>query len=71
MPPFKKKNGEVVMTQIDVDARAQQLFEEYGPRAMIIAGQRARAAASQSDHVQARMWRRIEAVSEICSALAS
>lgn len=59
------------MDQIDVDACAQQLFEEYGPRAMVIAAQRAQAAAGENDHAQARMWRRIEAVSEICSALAS
>jgi hypothetical protein len=59
------------MTLFDVDTRAQQLFEEYGPRARIIAAQRARTAESECDHAQASMWRRIEAISEICSALAS
>jgi hypothetical protein len=49
------------MDVIDIDTRAQRLFEDYGPRALVIAAQRARAAASRNDLKEARLWRRIEA----------
>jgi hypothetical protein len=56
------------MPIVDIDARAQELFDECGPRATLIAAEQARAAAARDDDAQARMWRRIEAVTGLCGA---
>jgi hypothetical protein len=52
---------EADMDTIHLDEHARRLLEEYGPRAMVVAAQRARAAEGAGDLKKAQAWRRVEA----------
>jgi len=52
------------MMQIAVTNYARQLVDQYGSRALIIAGQRRRMHEEKGEHDKAALWRRIRVAVE-------
>lgn len=48
------------MQETEIASYARQLFEQYGPKAIVIAAQRQRSSDEKGDAEDARKWRRIE-----------
>jgi hypothetical protein len=48
------------MSDIDLNGHARRLLEAYGPKASLIAAQKARGHEERGDAVQAETWRRLE-----------
>jgi hypothetical protein len=58
--PIGFSRKEQTMKEMEIAAYARQLFEQYGPKAIAIAGQRLRNSQEKGDEDGVRKWRRIE-----------